>query len=42
MLTKLTITVVAALALLASPVLAGPNSNSAPAQSSADFQLQGR
>jgi len=38
--TKLVLAAVAALSLLASPVLAAPIGNSAPVQS--DFQLQGR
>jgi hypothetical protein len=40
--TKLVLAAVAALSLLASPVLAGPVGNSAPVQNSIDFQLQGR
>jgi len=40
--TKLVLAAVAALSLLASPVLAGPVGTSPAAQYSADFQLQGR
>jgi len=40
--TKLVITVFAALSILASPVLAGPSNDSAPTSYNGDFQLQGR
>jgi len=41
--TKLALAAIAALSLLASPVLAGPmGSSSSTVQHSADFQLQGR
>lgn len=40
--TKLVITVFAALALFAGPVLAGPSGDNAPTSYNNDFQLQGR
>ncbi len=40
--TKLVITVFAALSIFASPVLAGPMSDTAPTGYTSDFQLQGR
>ncbi len=40
--TKLVLAAVAALSILASPVLAGPWDNSAPTSYNGDFQLQGR
>lgn len=42
MLTKLAITLVAALSIIASPVFAGPINHSAPNGSVYDFQLDGR
>jgi hypothetical protein len=40
--TKFVLAAVAALSLIASPVLAGPADTSAPTSYNGDFQLQGR
>jgi len=40
--TKLVITVFAALAFFAGPVLAGPTSDAPPTSYNGDFQMQGR
>jgi hypothetical protein len=40
--TKLALAAIAALSILASPVLAGPIDPSAPTAYNGDFQLQGR
>jgi hypothetical protein len=39
---KLALAAIAALSIVASPVLAGPIGNSSPVEYNGDFQLQGR